>query len=186
VTYQVPSPGSPGVVRSLLSDWSVDGFVFARSAVPVNVFGSISFAAGTALRYRPNVNAGAPLELFGTQYPGGKIFNRAAFSAAPAGQQGDFGRNVLRGFGAWQVDLAAQRRFHVTQKVGLVFRSEFFNILNHPNFGSPSGDLSSPLFGRSTQTLANGLGSGGASGGFNPLYQIGGPRSIQLVARLQF
>lgn len=186
VTYQVPSPGSRGVVRSLLSDWSVDGFVFARSAVPVNVFGPVSFAAGTALRYRPNVNAGVPLELFGTQYPGGKIFNRPAFSAAPTGQQGDFGRNVLRGFGAWQVDLAAQRRFRVTEKVGLVFRSEFFNILNHPNFGSPSGDLSSPMFGRSTQTLANSLGSGGASGGFNPLYQIGGPRSIQLVARLQF
>ena len=47
-------------------------------------------------------------------------------------------------------------------------------------------DLSSPLFGRSTQTLANSLGSGGANGGFSPLYQIGGPRSMQLVARLEF
>jgi hypothetical protein len=46
--------------------------------------------------------------------------------------------------------------------------------------------LTSPLFGRSTQTLANSLGSGGANGGFNPLYQIGGPRSIQLALKLQF
>jgi len=38
----------------------------------------------------------------------------------------------------------------------------------------------------SRQTLANGLGSGGANGGFNPLYQIGGPRSIQLALKLQF
>src|SRR6266496_6850930 len=45
---------------------------------------------------------------------------------------------------------------------------------------------SSPLFGRSTQTLANSLGSGGANGGFNPLHQIGGPRSIQLALKLQF
>ncbi|HVN19824.1 MAG TPA: hypothetical protein VMU05_13650 [Dongiaceae bacterium] len=38
----------------------------------------------------------------------------------------------------------------------------------------------------STQTLANSLGSGGANGGLNPLYQIGGPRSIQLALKLQF
>ena len=46
--------------------------------------------------------------------------------------------------------------------------------------------LTDPLFGHSTQTLASSLGSGGANGGFNPLYQIGGPRSIQLALKLQF
>jgi hypothetical protein len=45
--------------------------------------------------------------------------------------------------------------------------------------------LSSPLFGQSTQTLANSL-AGGNNAGFNPLYQIGGPRSIQLALKLQF
>jgi hypothetical protein len=66
------------------------------------------------------------------------------------------------------------------------FRAEFFNILNHPNFGSRTNILSRPLFGQSTQMLASFLGSGGANGGFNPLYQIGGPRSIQLALKLQF
>ncbi len=79
-----------------------------------------------------------------------------------------------------------QRIFRVTERAGLRFRAEFFNILNHPNFGNPTNSLPSPLFGRSTQTLANSLGSGGANGGFNPLYQIGGPRSIQLALKLQF
>jgi hypothetical protein len=64
--------------------------------------------------------------------------------------------------------------------VGLRFRAEFLNIFNHPNFGSPNNTLTEPLFGHSTQMLARFLGSGGANGGFNPLYQIGGPRSIQL------
>jgi hypothetical protein len=63
---------------------------------------------------------------------------------------------------------------------------QFFNIFNHPNFGNPNNNLTSALFGRSTQTLANSLGSGGASGGFNPLYQICGPRSIQLALKLHF
>jgi len=186
VTYDLPSPQSQGPAKAILGGWSLDGFVLARSAPPVNVVGGYSFAAGTVLRYRPNVNPGVPLELFGDQYPGGKIINTAAFSPAPDGQQGDFGRNVLRGFGAWQADVAVQRRFRLKGDTAVLFRAEFFNIFNHANFGPPNGDLSSPLFGRSTQTLANSLGSGGANGGLNPLYQIGGPRSIQLALKVQF
>jgi len=92
----------------------------------------------------------------------------------------------LRGFGASQVDLAVQRRFRMTDKLALRLRAEFFNIFNQSNFGNPNADLNSPLFGRSTQTLANSLGSGGANGGYSPLYQIGGPRSTQLALRLEF
>jgi hypothetical protein len=186
LTYDVPSFGSDKIVRAILGGWSVDGFILARSAPPVNIVGTLYNAAGIALYPRPNVVAGVPLELYGSGYPGGKIFNKAAFAAAPAGQQGNLGRNVLRGFDATQADVGVQRMFRVTEKVGLRFRAEMFNIFNHPNFGSPTNSLTSPLFGRSTQTLANFLGSGGANGGFNPLYQIGGPRSIQLAMKLQF
>jgi len=166
--------------------WSLDALLLGRSAPPVNLIGALFNTAGISLYPRPNVNPGVPLELFGTGYPGGKAFNKAAFTAAPSGQQGDFGRNVLRGFGAAQADIGVQRIFRVTEKLALRFRAEFFNILNHPNFGAPVNNLTNPLFGRSTQTLANSLGSGGANGGFNPLYQVGGPRSIQLAVKLQF
>jgi hypothetical protein len=129
--------------------------------------------------------------LYGSQYPGGKLFNSAAFTAPPAGQQGDFGRNVLRAFGAAQADIAFQREFHLAERMKLRFRGEFFNIFNHPNFGPPNNIVPTvtspnPLFGQSTQILASSLGSGGANGGLNPLYQIGGPRSIQLALKLQF
>jgi len=184
VTYELPSVGSRKTVRAIASGWSIDSFLFARSAPPVNIVGGSFFAAGTQLAPRPNLNVGVPLEIDGSQFPGGKIFNRAAFSSAPAGTQGNFGRNVLRGFGAWQTDVGLQRQFHLTERLGLRFRAEFFNLFNHPNFGSPTNVLTSPLFGRSTQTLANSLGSGGANGGFNPLHQIGGPRSIQFALKL--
>jgi len=186
VTYTLPSPEWNKIAHATLGGWSVDSFILARSAPPVNIIGGISFAAGTVLYPRPNVVPGQPFELYGKQYPGGKIFNKAAFTPAPAGQQGDFGRNVLRGFGATQFDVGLQRQFRITERVGLRFRAEFFNIFNHPNFGPPNNSLTDPLFGQSTQTLASSLGSGGAHGGFNPLYQIGGPRSIQLALRLQF
>ncbi|HEY6806828.1 MAG TPA: hypothetical protein VI306_24840 [Pyrinomonadaceae bacterium] len=186
VTYDLPSLGSQKFVKAVLNDWSLDTIMFARTAPPVDVVGAISFAGGTQLAPRPNLISGVPLEIYGSRFPGGKILNRAAFSAAPAGQQGSLGRNVLRGFGAWQADVAVQRRFRLTENVGLRFRAEFFNIFNHPNFGSPVNTITSPLFGTSTQTLANSLGSGGANGGLNPLYQIGGPRSIQFGLKLQF
>jgi hypothetical protein len=184
--YAIPTIESGHSLRAVLDGWSLGAFLFARSAPPVDVVGAMSFVGGTILRYRPDVNPGVPLELFDSQYAGGKIFNPAAFTAAPPGQQGNFGRNVLRGFGAVQVDLAIQRRFPLTGKCGIRFRTEFFNILNHPNFGPPVSDLSSQLFGRSTQMLAGSLGPGGPNGGFNPLYQVGGPRSIQLALRLEF
>ena len=186
VTYDLPTPGRHRAVRHAFGGWSLDSFFLARSAPPDNIIGALYFAAGTVLYPRPNVVPGVPLEFYGSQYPGGKIFNQAAFSAPPRGQQGDFGRNVLRGFGATQADVAFQRQFHLTEKVSLRFRSEFFNIFNHPNFGPPNNNLTDPFFGHSTQTLASSLGSGGANGGFNPLYQIGGPRSIQLALELQF
>lgn len=186
VTYDLPFPRSQKFAYAVLGGWSLDSFVLARSAPPVNIVGATFFAAGTIFSPRPNVNPGVPLELFGTQYPGGKIFNRAAFVAAPVGTQGNLGRNVLRGFGAWQADVGLQRQFKVTERFAIRLRGEFFNIFNHPSFGSPINLLTNALFGRSTQTLANFLGSGGANGGFNPLYQIGGPRSIQLAIKLQF
>lgn len=141
--------------RQILAGWSLDTFVLARSASPVDLVGAIFFAAGTALYPRPNVVPGVPDALYGPGYPGGKIFNSAAFTAAPAGQQGNFGRNVLRGFDASQADVGVQRQFHLTENVGLHLRTEFFNIFNHPNFGNPTNSLTSPRFGRSTQTLAN-------------------------------
>jgi hypothetical protein len=183
--YVLPSPRSGGV-RSIFADWSFDAVAFARSAPPVAIFGALFVGPGVALRPRPNVNPGVPLELFGSQYPGGKIFNPAAFSATSNGQQGNLGRNVLRGFGASQADIALQREFRPTGRMTIRLRVECFNIFNQANFGSPENDLSTATFGYSTRTLANSLGAGGANGGFSPLYQIGGPRSIQLAARLQF
>ena len=193
VTYNLPTPGWNNLARAALGGWAVDGFIFARSAPPVNVIEGYTFAEGTVLRYRPNIVPGQPLELFGP-YPGGKILNKAAFTSAPAGTQGDLPRNFLRAFNAAQADIAFQRQFHFTERVLLRFRGEFFNIFNHPNFGPPTNDASQSQclpaqhitgFGCSTQTLATSL-AGADNAGFSPLYQIGGPRSIQLALKLLF
>jgi len=90
----------------------------------------------------------------------------------------------------WQVDFALRRQFQLREGITLQFKGEFFNVFNHPNFGDPTqfgtDTLSSTMFGQSVNMLGRRLGSGGTNGGFNPLYQVGGPRSVQLVFRFQF
>jgi len=133
------------------------------------------------------------LYLYGSQYPGGKALNPNAFVAAPINpvtmleEQGDLGRNALRGFPAAQWDFAVRRQFPITEALKLQFRAEFFNILNHPNFGPPESNWTLPpsQFGVATQMLGASLGQGYGTG-FSPLYQIGGPRSIQLALKLTF
>jgi hypothetical protein len=62
-----------------------------------------------------------------------------------------------------------------------------FNILNHPNFAAPVGDMTSSQFGLSTQMLGQYLSGGNlGAGGLSPLYQIGGPRSMQFALKLTF
>ena len=189
VSYDIPAPGN-GVWKSIFGNWSTDSIIYARSAPPVNVvtgnnpFGN-AFSTGAQSAQRPNVVTGVPFYLDQPNAAGGKVINRAAFSV-PAAGQGDLGRNALRGFGATQWDVTLRRQFRLTEKFSLQTRADFFNILNHPNFGSPINFLTSPQFGQSTQMLSNYLGSGGQSGGLNPLYQIGGPRSIQLALKLSF
>jgi hypothetical protein len=185
VVYDLPAPGANGVLHKILDNWSLDSFVIIRSAPPVDIVGAQISAGVAVFTPRPDVKPGLPLVLYGSQYPGGKAFNPGAFIPAPNGQQGDLGRNVLRGFGASQADLGLQKQCHMTDKIALRFRAEFFNSFNHPNFGSPDNTLTSPLFGQSTQTLATSL-AGGNNAGFNPLYQVGGSRSIQLALKLQF
>jgi hypothetical protein len=72
------------------------------------------------------------------------------------------------------------------ERLVLQARGDLFQPLQPPNFGSPINYLSFPLFGQSTQMLGASLGSGGQNGGLNPLYQIGGPRSVQLAQKLLF
>ena len=187
--YDVPALRSGKFGRSIFRDWSVDSLVTARSATPVNVIGrsSIILSGQTiSASFRPDLITGVPLFISDPTVAGGRKINPAAFVNPLTPRQGTLGRNALRGFPSWQIDLALQRRFRLTERLGLQFRTEFFNVLNHPNFADPNNQLSIPsTFGQSTQMLGRSLGSGGASG-FSPLYQIGGPRSIQFALKIQF
>jgi hypothetical protein len=59
--------------------------------------------------------------------------------------------------------VAASRYFQVAESARFEFRAEFFNVLNHENFGDPTNSFSSSAFGRITSSAASAVsGSNGA------------------------
>jgi hypothetical protein len=191
-TFLIPGTSGDSWWHSLLRDWSIDGLAIARSAPPVSVVtGTAAFGVSNVLR--PDTVTGIPLYVGDATAPGGQRFNRSAFIAPPLDangnplRQGMLGRNALRGFAMSQVDLAVHRDIPLHASVRLQLRVETFNVFNQINLGPPANSLSSSLFGQATRTLASSLGAGGVGGsGFSPLYQVGGPRSVQLAVRVQF
>lgn len=200
VTYDPPSPGS-NPLRTIFGGWSIDATGRAQSALPLDIIATTitNPADGLRLNIRPNVIPGVPFYVDGP-YPGGRAINNAAptaeqlaaagcqatgpakgpFCTPLAGQSGNLGRNVLRAFGAWQVDLALRREFGLFRNVKLQFRAEAFNVFNNPNFGQVQTTLSAANFGQATGMLNRQLG------GVSQLYQIGGPRSGQFALKLNF
>jgi len=193
LTYSAPPPKSNRLARLILSNWSTDNFLLVRTAAPMNVYDSVlGLFNGGITQVRPDIT-GAAWYLYGA-FPGGKALNPAAFVPPPTNpstggplREGDLGRNALRGFGATEWDFALHRDFPIREAIKLQFRAEMFNVVNHPDFGPPVADISQPNFGLSTQILAQSLGGTNVGGGgFSPLYQIGGPRSIQFALKLTF
>ena len=185
LTYDLPTPNISKFGKAILGNWTVDTIVAVRSAQPVEV-GSFRDLGFGVIFLRPDLIQGVPLYIDDGNVGGGQRFNRAAFVVPAQQRQGTLGRNVLRAFPLFQTDFGLARRFKLSETVGLEFKADFFNVFNHPNFGDPVGDLDDPRFGTSFRMFGKGLGTGGILGGLNPLYQVGGPRSMQLSLRARF
>jgi hypothetical protein len=182
ITYALPSVTKPAFLSGLTSGWTLSSVLVIRTGFPfnANVF-STSPDPGGFVTSRPDLVSGQPLWISDTMAPGGQSLNPAAFSIPSTIRQGTEGRNDIPGFGLTQVDFSLERKFSLTERLNLTFRADAFNLLNHPNFTNPPAY---PEFGtaylQSFTMLNQGLG------GLNPLFQQGGPRSLQLSLRLTF
>jgi hypothetical protein len=181
-TYDIPVHRD-GLLGRIVNSWVVDGIMRVNSAPPVNPIAGGRPLFGLFGATRPDLVPNVPLYVNDSTVAGGRRINRGAFTFPPADRQGTLGRNALRGFPLSQMDIALGRRFTLSERWKLQIRVEAFNVFNHPNFGQPINRINNPNFGRSQSMLNRSLGF---DAGLNPLYQVGGPRSIQLAARLQF
>ena len=68
---------------------------------------------------------------------------------------GDLGRNIYRGPFQQNWDMYLSKKFSITEKYGLTFRAEAFNVFNHPNFTAPGTAFGTPSFGIFSSTIGN-------------------------------
>jgi hypothetical protein len=180
LSYAIPAAGESGLLNFATKDWSVDTVIVARNGFPFNAFVDLGGVL-SAVNSRPDLVPGQSLWVAAPLAPGGQILNANAFSVPSTVRQGTEGRNDIPGFGLTQVDLSLGRGFSLGERLHLQFRADAFNVLNHPNFSNPFGFVQfGPTYLQSLSMLNQGLG------GLNPLFQAGGPRSLQLSLKLTF
>jgi Carboxypeptidase regulatory-like domain/TonB dependent receptor-like, beta-barrel len=156
-----------GVVNSVVSGWGIDGVTTFQRGFPLK----ITYAGSTPLEaanlgvsnVRPNVVSGCNKSAGGRHIT--QWFNTSCFATPPDWGFGSESRtdSTLRTPGINNFDFAAFKRTPIHESMEIEFRTEFFNIFNHPYFSPPgTGFAGSPTangFGQITTTVQSGVAS---------------------------
>jgi hypothetical protein len=183
--YELPykTSTSKDVAHLILGDWQINGLFAAVSGVPFTVV-----ADGAQLNM-PGGQQTADLvgtyKIVGQTGDAGPWFDPTAFAQPTGVRQGNTGRNQFRGPGYWNFDGSLFRAFPVGGGGKRAeFRAEFFNLFNHPVWGSPDNNVNSSTFGH---TFAIGQNGPGGVNGNSKVRDAGtGERQIRLGIRFQF
>jgi hypothetical protein len=131
-----------GWESALLNNWELGPILTIRDGAPFTVTTGFDDAGTDIGNERPNLVRGVPLytgkKLTSTNAGNRVYVNPDAFTEPAYGTYGNLGRNTLRGPTYVELDSELSRFFPVTERTKLDFRIEAFNVLNHPNFNSPS------------------------------------------------
>jgi hypothetical protein len=124
--------------KVLIANWQVSGILTLQSGLPFTPQLSYnpSNDGDTRNPVRPSWNpnfTGKPVGGGPDQY-----FNPLAFIQPLPGTYGNAGRNILQGPSLKQFDFALAKRWDLSERYTLQFRSEFFNLLNHTNLNTPN------------------------------------------------
>ena len=132
-----------GWTRAIFGGWSVSPILTIVSGAPLNltVNGNPS---NTGQSDRPNVVGDWRLD----NPTEDAWFNTAAFVANDRYTLGNASRNLLRGPGTFNLDLALRKVFAITSGVRGEVRFEQFNATNTTPFGNPNTQVGNPNFGR--------------------------------------
>jgi hypothetical protein len=165
-----------GVAAAVLGGFELSGSWTKHSGLPFTVFAtsnnsSIDIGEQNAL---PNV-IGTPTIIgnvncwyYMPTTAGCKPFSgNTAFSIPAPGVFGNAGRNILRGPGLTDLDVALARNVRITERIGLQIRAEAFNLTNTVAFGLPNSNVSGSTAGTITSLAAD-------------------PRIMQFAIRLRF
>jgi hypothetical protein len=153
-------------VHEAFAGWQLSGILLVETGTPFSALMSCADVNAEGNNCRPNRLATGALP---TVLPSiNEWFDTAAFAIPSTPAYGDAGRNILFSPGTNNLDLGLSKWFPwgASESRRIQIRSEFFNALNHTNFGIPVNSVDSPAFGTITS----------ASPG----------REVQIGARLEF
>jgi hypothetical protein len=185
VAYDLPGHGR------LLGDWQLSAVANFHSGLPftpVLAFDNADIQS-LLITERPNL-VGNPYA--GACPDGAKVgtpscwFNPGAFAVPPAGQFGNAGRNILRGPGFAQFDLALHKDFAIGKRRKFTVGAEAYDLFNHPNFGVPSNTQSPLSMGGNGDGVFKGAAGNFADNAGQILTTVGTGRQIQLTGRFSF
>ena len=151
--YELPfGKGKPflgdtrGIGGFVVSGWNLQGILSLLSGLPFSVTAASVHNTGSFIPQYANRVADGKLD-----HPTPNLwFDVNAFTQPAVGTQGNAARNVLDGPSYKNFDLSLTKNNHLTERVNLQFRAEFFNIVNHPNFGLPNANISNTAKGTIT------------------------------------
>jgi hypothetical protein len=137
-----------GITQQIVRDWQVSPLVLWSTGVPLNITdGGTDISMTAQGNDRPN-------QVLPTPYPSPQTpaqwFNPSAFARQATGTFGTVGRNSLNGPGSFDLDASLSRAFQIKESLGLTFRADAFNALNHPIWQNPTTSITSGQFGRIT------------------------------------
>jgi len=150
--YELPGFASNKYMDHVLGGWAVSGVTTIQSGLPFSITdstaGNIYGRSGYA-QFAPGKSASDALLTGKTEDRLNRYFDTSVFVPAPAiGNGFDFGnsgRSILRGPGQTNFDMSLRKSFKTGgDKGNLEFRSEFFNVLNHPIFSTPGTGRTTP------------------------------------------
>lgn len=160
------------VVNGVIGGWQIGGIWTVQSGLPQNItIGGVD-RSNTGVGYdRPIATGISPYLSHPTP---SRWYNPDAFVEAPSGSLGNVGRNTLVGPGIFALDMDAHKEFRMPYREGhlLQFRIEAFNVMNHPVWTAPNGNiLAGTAFAGQPSTNAH-QGFGVITGTALPMRQI--------------
>ncbi len=164
----------PGYVNQVLGGWTVTGIFTYLSGEPFSIISGVRTANGFKVSQAslhgpfPSTDLQNASGITGpVEFPTGSLINnptdpnfncrqvtgtQSFFCIPPPGGQG-LARNSGQGPGFWNLDFGVIKGFRLTERVGMQFRAEFFNVFNHANFENPRNSTTADSNDRAANNL---------------------------------
>jgi hypothetical protein len=194
--YDLPAlSGSGNLVKYALGNWETGSVILVQSGAPITIADSTgataydpsSFPIATA-NFAPGYNCSNALTTGSMSTKIANWVNPNAFAPATvvgsdgvATGFGDSPRNCMTGPGQWNVDYTLSKVFKLTEHQSLRFRTDFFNLFNHPSFANPS-----PLGTANYAACGQPLGQCAGTSLGQITQTVGTPRLVQFSLKYMF